>query len=191
MIAEMGLMNRRSTASLKVGPALVICLLVIMETAFLVSTYVMAIMIVWTIQMKMRGISAVSKSFNHRFLVFEHCQYVFIVPTLQFFYYTSIINAFCCTFLHILWFHHNVNLELLFFSHWYRSLYMKPHSLVFLYGSLYEIWGCPVNEIKVIFSWCVIPCSLVDTWSFIYCWTGTAESVLLHTMWPHVRPHTV
>jgi len=58
MIAEMGLMNHQSTASLKVGPASVICSPVIMGTAFLVSTYVMVIMIVWTIQMKMRGISA-------------------------------------------------------------------------------------------------------------------------------------
>jgi hypothetical protein len=85
MIAEMGLMNHRSTASLKVGPASVICSPVIMGTAFLVSTFVMVIMIVLTIRMKMRGISAVSKSFNHRFFLFEHCQYVFIVPTLQFF----------------------------------------------------------------------------------------------------------
>jgi len=81
MIAEMGLMNRQSTASLKVGPASVICSHVIMGTAFLVSTYVMVIMIVLTIQMKTRGISAVS---NHRFFLFDQCQYVFIVSTLQF-----------------------------------------------------------------------------------------------------------
>jgi hypothetical protein len=85
MIVEMGLMNHQSTASPKVGPASVICSHVIMGTAFLVSTYVMVIMIVLTIQMKMRGISAVSKTFNHTFFLFEHCLYVFIVPTLQFF----------------------------------------------------------------------------------------------------------
>jgi hypothetical protein len=83
MIAEMGLTNHQSTASLKVGPASVICSRVIMGTAFLASTYVMVIMIVLTIQMKMRGISAVSKSFNDRLFLFEHCHYVFIVPTLQ------------------------------------------------------------------------------------------------------------
>ena len=85
MIVEMGLMSHQITASLKVGPASVICSHVIMGTAFLVSTYVMVIMIVLTIQMKMRGISAVSKSFNHKFFVFERCQYIFMVPTLHFF----------------------------------------------------------------------------------------------------------
>jgi hypothetical protein len=58
MIVETGLMNHQITASLKVGPASVICSHVIMGTAFLVSTYVMVIMIVLTIRMKMRGISA-------------------------------------------------------------------------------------------------------------------------------------
>ena len=84
MIVEMGLMNRQITASLKVGPASVICSRAIMGTAFLVSTYVMVIMTVLTIPTKMRGISAVSRSFNRKFFLFEHCQYVFIVSTLQF-----------------------------------------------------------------------------------------------------------
>ena len=70
MIAEMGLMNHQNTASLKVGLALVICSHVIMGTAFLVSTYVMVIMIVLTIRMKIRGISAVRKSCNYTFFLF-------------------------------------------------------------------------------------------------------------------------
>lgn len=60
MIVEMGLMNHQSTASRKVGHVLVICSHVIMGTAFLVFISVMEIMIALTIQMKMRGISAVS-----------------------------------------------------------------------------------------------------------------------------------
>jgi hypothetical protein len=60
MTVEMDLMNRQSTASLKVGHALVICSHAIMETVFLVSISVMAIMIASTARMKMRGISAVS-----------------------------------------------------------------------------------------------------------------------------------
>jgi len=110
-------MNRQITASLKVGPASVICSHVIMGTAFLVSTYVMVIMIVLTIRMKMRGISAVSKSLNHKFFLFEHCHYVVIVPTLHFLLYFDNKCILLRVFLRVLWFHLNVNLEIVFFSH--------------------------------------------------------------------------
>lgn len=53
-------MNHQSTASLKVGRALVICSRVIMGIAFLAFIFVMEIMTALTTQMKMKGISAVS-----------------------------------------------------------------------------------------------------------------------------------
>lgn len=117
-------------------------------------------MIVLTIRMKMRGISAVSKSLNHKFFLFEHCHYVVIVPTLHFLLYFDNKCILLRVFLRVLWFHLNVNLEIVFFSHWYRSLLMKPHSLVFLLVH-YLIFA---DVLRVKSNWYFLDVSLQSKW---------------------------